>query len=82
MGSHGEGEWWTPGGHLELWETPEDCAKREVLEETGIVLDDVILGPYTNDFFRESGKHYITLFIIAECPEGIEPRNMEPEKCL
>lgn len=29
-----------PGGHLEERETLEECLKREVLEETGIYLDD------------------------------------------
>lgn len=78
---HGFGEWAPPGGHLELWETPEECAKREVFEETGIVLENIILGPYTNNFFRDTGKHYITLFAVAECPEDAEPVNTEPEKC-
>jgi len=34
--SHGEGSWCFPGGHLEFNESLENCAKREVLEETGI----------------------------------------------
>ena len=29
-----------PGGHLEINETFEECLKREILEETGIELDD------------------------------------------
>ncbi|KAK0549201.1 hypothetical protein OC846_001697 [Tilletia horrida] len=38
-GSHGAGKIALPGGHLELHESFEDCAVREVLEETGIELD-------------------------------------------
>jgi NUDIX domain len=29
-----------PGGHLEKYETFEECLKREILEETGIEIDD------------------------------------------
>ena len=29
-GAHGSGHWGFPGGHLELCETPETCAAREL----------------------------------------------------
>jgi len=32
-----------PGGHLEKNETPEDCVKREILEEFGIIIEPVRL---------------------------------------
>ncbi len=33
-----EGKWIAPGGHVENGESPDDCVKREVFEETGITL--------------------------------------------
>jgi len=78
--SHGEGTWQAPGGHLEFGEKPEDCAIREVLEETGLSITDVKRGPYTNDLFQAENRHYITLFMIANHQHG-EPSVMEPDKC-
>ncbi|MFJ2179324.1 NUDIX hydrolase [Streptomyces anulatus] len=43
------GAWEAPGGVLEMDERPEDGARREVLEETGIVAEPVRLtGVYKN----------------------------------
>lgn len=78
--AHGEGEWAFPGGHLEYAEQVEECARREVLEETGLTLSKCHTGPYTNNVFHSHQRHYVTLIMIAESPEG-EPKNLEPEKC-
>ena len=79
-GSHGTGTWSAPGGHLEFGESIEDCARREVLEETGLEIGDIRCGPYTNNVFVAEQKHYLTVFVLAKPLSG-ELKNMEPEKC-
>jgi 8-oxo-dGTP diphosphatase len=78
--AHGEGDWCFPGGHLEFKESIEDCARREVLEETGIKIKNLKLGPYTNDIFEKEGKHYVTLYVTCDYSSGTV-QVMEPEKC-
>ncbi|MDD4531470.1 MAG: NUDIX domain-containing protein, partial [Candidatus Pacebacteria bacterium] len=36
---HGEGTWTMPGGKMEFGESFEEAPVREVLEETGLVID-------------------------------------------
>lgn len=79
LGSHGAGTWSAPGGHLEFGETWEQCANREVFEETGMVLNKCYFLSATNDL-HEEGLHYVTLFLRATSISGT-PRNLEPEKC-
>lgn len=79
-GSHGAGDWSAPGGHLEFGETPNECARRETCEETGLQLNDLQNGTFVSDVFPEVQKHYITLFMVAHCSYG-EPQCLEPEKC-
>lgn len=81
INSHGSGHWAFPGGHLEFGETLEECAVREVQEETGIAITNIRSGPFTQDFFLQENKHYITIIMIADYLSGI-PKVLEPHKCL
>lgn len=80
INAHGQGTWAFPGGHLEFGETVAECAAREVAEETGMKIANIRRGPFTEDFFLDQGKHYITIVMIADWQAG-EPELREPHKC-
>lgn len=82
IGSHGAGTYALPGGHLEFGETPEMCAVREVLEETGLKVSNPRFLTATNDYMPMEDKHYVTLFMVCERENnGDKPEVLEPEKC-
>ena len=78
--SHGSDTWGFAGGHLEFGESWEDCARREVKEETGLEITNLNFGFATNDIFSDELKHYITIFMIADCEWG-DAQLLEPDKC-
>ena len=80
LNSHRAGAWAFPGGHLELNESIEDCAKREVFEETGLLIKNLQRAAFTNDIFEEEKKHYVTLFVVSEYDSG-NLQLKEPDKC-
>ena len=79
--AHGEDTWSVPGGHLEFNELIEECAKREVFEETGIEIKNLKMSPFTNDIFKEEEKHYITIYVIADYDSG-EVEVKEPDRMI
>lgn len=79
-GGHGDGTWHLPGGHLEWQETFEECAIREVSEETGVSISNVRKLTFTNDIYLNEKKHYISLFLTADWVAG-EAELREPDRC-
>ena len=81
LGDHQSGTWGFPGGHLELWETFELCALRELHEEAGIILvTQPRFWTVVNCMHPAENKHYVTITMVSDWLAGI-PQIMEPTKC-
>lgn len=80
INAHGEGSWAPPGGHLEFGESFEECAIREVFEETSLKIKNPQFLALTNDVFKDEQKHYLSVFMKADFPIGQETKNLEPHK--
>jgi 8-oxo-dGTP diphosphatase len=63
---HQGGFWSTPGGHLDFGESPELCAARETLEETGVSVSNIQFVAITNDVLPDVGKHYVTIWMRGD----------------
>jgi len=69
-GSHGEGTWAPPGGHIDFGESVIDCAKREVKEEVDIEIKNLKVIGFTEDIFKKDKKHYITIWVCSDWKSG------------
>lgn len=82
LGSHGEGEYSLPGGHIDLGDTSEKTLHKEVKEETNLKVYDVVQLGWADAFFPDADlkgkRQYITLFYMSTT-DG-EPQNLEPLK--
>lgn len=76
---YADGQLGLPAGHVDLGETPIECAVREVAEEVGIILDPGRLRA-CGTMFRRSLEPRVDLFFTASEWDG-EPRIREPHKC-
>lgn len=80
-GSHAP-YWSIPGGKLELGETFEEGATRELKEELDIDIESPKVIAVTNNLktYEAEGAHFISIILLAKTFKG-EPKIMEPNKC-
>jgi 8-oxo-dGTP diphosphatase len=72
------GKWNGLGGKFEPGETPEDCARREIREESGLHAESLAMrGFITFPLFKDDEDWYVFVFTatvatdrIGECAEG------------
>ena len=68
---------------MEFGETFEQCAKREILEETGMEIEGVEFVTATETMFAAEGKHYVTIFLSSFAklaPNGEVPEPQVSDK--
>lgn len=72
-----------PGGHLERYESWQECGRRELLEETNIdIPEDSLKVLVVNNIQSPKDKyHYVTIILVCACQDDQEIKNLEPEKC-
>jgi 8-oxo-dGTP diphosphatase len=71
-----------PGGNLDLGESFEEGATREIKEETGLDIKNPEVIAVTNNLetYRGEGTHYVSIVLLVRNFSG-EVKNREPEKC-
>ncbi|CAD8121222.1 unnamed protein product [Paramecium sonneborni] len=69
-----------PGGHLELYEEFEDCAIREVKEETNLDIENPQIFQMVNVVKKEIDHHFVVVFLTADYNEKSQLMNVEPNK--
>ena len=67
-------KWLPPGGHVEANETPPDCARREALEETGLVIQIIPQENLWLEFWNATSFERPYLCLL----ENIPPHGSQP----
>lgn len=76
-----EGLWASFGGALELGESINEGAMREILEELGLVLVSFEWLSF-GEGMKQDGTRYVSLYLKARLPEGQVPVLKEPDRVI
>lgn len=80
---HGNGTYSPPWGHLEFGETIEECAVRELFEESWLIAkpEDVSIYCTLNEIYPNKEKHYVNISTFIKkfswTVENKEPHKLE-----
>lgn len=73
-GRFGEGFWNAPGGKIEPGEKPEDAAKREVFEETGLRVVELVSAGSLKFYFgrtKQAPDWLVDVFVCSKFEAGL-----------
>lgn len=73
--THEPGKWTIPGGKVErtkgnVWNIIEKTLKKEVMEETGVEIEDHAELLTNNTFIRSTGQHVVALVFLCHWKKG------------
>ncbi len=64
------GLWVAPGGKIELGESPHDTARREMLEETGLTVQDLHLRGFCTEVSQDPDWHWFLFIFVSTRFQG------------
>lgn len=75
------GKWESPGGDVEMGETREEAAKREVKEEFGIDIKILKELKTFDEIIPDGKQHWVSTTYVGELKSKKQPEILEPDKC-
>lgn len=63
--------WMAPGGHREFNEGLFECARREILEETGLQIKNIRIKVVGNAFLKDLNQEFFFHMLVADYAGGV-----------